>query len=496
MTKVYLTLAATIAVAATSPALATAVAPAATAPKAAAPAQQTLTRAGLTKNLDSTFKAIDTNGDGTLSTAEISAAEMKVLQHRAGAVRSRLEAEFTKLDTNNDGQPQQGRVHGRRAARADDRAQRRAASQLDKNKDGKVSLQEYHAPPLATFNKLDSNHDGTVTHQPRQRGGRRPPQVKRKEAGWTPSGHPFRAAAVANYQNIVRLRPEVREFIRNRRWVHRGDVITYGPNIAAILFRPMRPAFATASSGARRLSVADCLSASVTASSSGRAASMASASPATRTRCHRFLPSALAFPSPTLAFRKATAAISIPCSLAFVARAKRPPSAVVHISGGDYTNFCYTSIADPVFGSPNLKQIEMVLKERGGRPPAERQIGALLAFTSLWIRAIVELCHLRSIPLVLADDTTFFEKREPSDIERECELGKPFNPAQIGQFDTHKRFVADYHSRRKALAAKLRVPLAGPGKTNDIGFIDEFHYDREGTRTLCDDFAGALEPLL
>ena len=40
------------------------------------------------------------------------------------------------------------------------------------------------------------------------------------------------------------------------------------------------------------------------------------------------------------------------------------------------------------------------------------------------------------------------------------------------------------------------VPLAGPGLTNDLGFIDEFHYDRGGTRALCDDFAAVLEPLL
>ena len=100
------------------------------------------------------------------------------------------------------------------------------------------------------------------------------------------------------------------------------------------------------------------------------------------------------------------------------------------------------------------------------------------------------------IPLILADDTTFFEKRNPSALEIESELGKPFNPAQARQFETHKRFVEDYHGRRKKLAETLKVPLAGPGNTNDIGFIDEFHYDREGTRALCDDFAAALEPLL
>jgi hypothetical protein len=46
------------------------------------------------------------------------------------------------------------------------------------------------------------------------------------------------------------------------------------------------------------------------------------------------------------------------------------------------------------------------------------------------------------------------------------------------------------------VADKLGVPLAGPGITNAIGFIDEFHYDADGTRALCEDFASALEPLL
>ena len=35
---------------------------------------------------------------------------------------------------------------------------------------------------------------------------------------------------MANYETIMRLRPEVREFVRNRRWVHRGDVLFYGAN--------------------------------------------------------------------------------------------------------------------------------------------------------------------------------------------------------------------------------------------------------------------------
>ena len=57
-----------------------------------------------------------------------------------------------------------------------------------------------------------------------------------------------------------------------------------------------------------------------------------------------------------------------------------------------------------VFGSPNLRQIDTVVKERGGRPAPESQIKPLLAFTSLWIRGIAQLCSARKIPLVLGEE--------------------------------------------------------------------------------------------
>ena len=169
---------------------------------------------------------------------------------------------------------------------------------------------------------------------------------------------------------------------------------------------------------------------------------------------------------------------------------------MLHLSGGDFTNFCYTSIADPVFGSPNLRQIKMVLEERGGRPPAGQQMKPLLAFTSLWIRAIAELCRARKIPLVLGEDVTFFEKAEPSAMDLQCELGRPSGPAQERQFATHRQFVREYHEGRQQVAKTLGVPLPGPSFGNAIGFIDEFHYDAQGTRDLCEHFGAALEPLL
>jgi hypothetical protein len=301
---------------------------------------------------------------------------------------------------------------------------------------------------------------------------------------------------MANYQNIMRLRPEVREFIRNRRWVHRGDAIAYGPNIRGEGVSTDARGFRHSVSGGETLSVRDCVQRERYGLVLGPSSVYGFGLAGNQNTMPSVLAERFGFPFANIGLPEGNSRNLFAILLSICARAPRAPSAVLHISGGDYTNFCYTAIADPIFGSPNLKQIQAVLKERGGRPDADAEIQPLLAFTSLWIRAIGELCRSRSIPLVLADDTTFFEKREPSAIELESELGKPFNGAQERQFATHRKFVSDYHSRRKAVASKLGVPLAGPGRTNDIGFVDEFHYDAAGTRALCDDFAAAFEPLL
>jgi len=301
---------------------------------------------------------------------------------------------------------------------------------------------------------------------------------------------------VANYQKIVRLRPEVREFIRNRRWVHRGDVITYGPNIRCNSFSTDSAGFRHSVFGGETLSVHDCLQRERYGLVLGPSNVYGFGLAGNENTMPSLLAERFGFPFANIGLPEGNSRNLFALLTAFIARAPRPPAIVVHISGGDFTNFCYTSIADPVFGSPNLLQMRQALKERGGAPPAETQIKPLLAFTSLWIKAIAQLCRMNKVPLVLGDDTTFFERRNPSAIELESELGKGFSPAQERQFATHKKFVDDYSERRKSVAKALGVPLAGPGRSNDIGFIDEFHYDRDGTRALCDDFAKGIEPLL
>ena len=167
MTKPVFMVAATIGFAAVSPAFATAVVAAQAAKPAAQPAQA-LTRATLVRQLGASFKAVDTNGDGTLSVAEVGAAELKGLQNRAAAVRSRVEAEFNKLDTNHDGQLNKAEFMAALPAAPTSANGTAVVTQLDKNKDGKISVDEYNNPRLAAFDRLDSNHDGTISEAERQ----------------------------------------------------------------------------------------------------------------------------------------------------------------------------------------------------------------------------------------------------------------------------------------------------------------------------------------
>lgn len=301
---------------------------------------------------------------------------------------------------------------------------------------------------------------------------------------------------MANYQAIVRLRPEVREFIRNRKWVHRGDVITYGPNIRGDAFSTDGGGFRHSVFKGRTLSLRDCLQQPRYGLVLGPSNVYGFGLAGNENTMPSLLAEQFGFPFANVGLPEGNSRNLFSLLTAFVARAPRPPSVVLHVSGGDFTSFCYSSMADPVFGSPNLLQIKQAVKERGGSVPSQPQIRPLLAFTTLWMRAITRLCRLTKVPLVLGNDTTYFEKSKPSAMDRECELGKPFNPAQKRQFAVHNRFVGDYSQQRTSLAAALGIPLAGPGRTNNIGFIDEFHYDRDGTRLLCDDFGKAIEALL
>ena len=54
-------------------------------------------------------------------------------------------------------------------------------AQLDKNKDGKISTDEYRAPVLARFDRADTNKDGTISATERQAANAQTAQANRKK---------------------------------------------------------------------------------------------------------------------------------------------------------------------------------------------------------------------------------------------------------------------------------------------------------------------------
>lgn len=171
MSNRYLMIGVALAAAAGTPALATAAVaptaqPAAKTPAANAP--KPTTRAEFVAGIKARFDAIDTNHDGVLDANEIAAWQQKELQQARAVEQQRLEAEFNRLDTNHDGQLSKAEFMAAAPPLQSRQTPQQLIAGVDSNKDGKVSLQEFEAGPLANFNKLDTNHDGVVSPQEMQ----------------------------------------------------------------------------------------------------------------------------------------------------------------------------------------------------------------------------------------------------------------------------------------------------------------------------------------
>ena len=116
-------------------------APAAAQSGSAAPAaSQPTTRAAVSAQLDANFKAIDTNGDKSLSAAEIAAAQAKSVAQAKAAIAKRMETEFARMDSNKDGQISLTELKAMAPTPQAPPASE-LLGQIDRNKDGKLNLE-------------------------------------------------------------------------------------------------------------------------------------------------------------------------------------------------------------------------------------------------------------------------------------------------------------------------------------------------------------------
>ena len=301
---------------------------------------------------------------------------------------------------------------------------------------------------------------------------------------------------MANYPKIAEAQPEVAEFIHAREATRfRGEVMAYAGNISCDSFSTDPSGFRHSTLRGETFSVADCLKSDRFGVVLGASNNFGFGIAGNENTMPSLLAERFGFPFANISFPGANSRNLHAMLVGFLARTRRP-AVVVHSSGGDLSTFCESAIADPIFGSPNRSQLKGGLKENSLRADADRNLAYMLDFTALWTTTIANLCRVYKVPLVFIHQSTFFEKTVANAKEVEFELGKPFLESQERLFANFRKFNERFYQRRKSVAEKAKVPLAGWGLTDRFSFLDEFHLDREGMRTLTDAVAAEIEGLL
>lgn len=300
---------------------------------------------------------------------------------------------------------------------------------------------------------------------------------------------------MANYNKIIERWPEVADFVRNRLLIgFRGDVLAYRANFSCDSFSIDGAGFRHSTLGGKTLALADCLQSDRYGIVLG-ASNLFGFGVAGNENCTAsLLAEQFGFPFANAAMPGGNSRNLHSLLVGLLVGSPRPPAVVVLSNGGDLANFCESSTADPIFGSPNHAQLKARHVDEASIDP-EQGFSRALTFNSLWTSAIATTCRAYSTKLVLVHQSTFFEKPKATPVERECGLGEPL-PKQESQFANHRKYNAPFFDQRRALAERLGTPLAGIGLTGQLTFLDEFHCDPAGIRVMSEAIAKEVEPLL
>lgn len=124
---------------------------------------QPVSRTAFMSRIDSGFAAIDTNKDGFSDRAEIAAAETKALTARKNQQLKQREAAFRQLDKDKNGSLSLQEFNAALAAENAKPDVTAYITRLDGNKDGKVSMAESRVPAATRFDRMDTNKDGILS---------------------------------------------------------------------------------------------------------------------------------------------------------------------------------------------------------------------------------------------------------------------------------------------------------------------------------------------
>lgn len=133
---------------------------------AAAEEAKPVTRAVLSDELNADYADLDADKDGKVTGDEIKARLLHKAEADLAVLKKARDEAFAKLDTNSDGSISRAEFDARAPLPAIKDPTELANSNLsrfDADKDGSITQDEFRAPTLANFDKLDKNKDGTLS---------------------------------------------------------------------------------------------------------------------------------------------------------------------------------------------------------------------------------------------------------------------------------------------------------------------------------------------
>jgi hypothetical protein len=294
---------------------------------------------------------------------------------------------------------------------------------------------------------------------------------------------------MANYRAVIRHFPPALDYLRHAtKWVRRGDVLGYPPLIKT-------PSFSTDAFGFRHtffegneIGIGQIESYSRIGLLLGSSHVFGFGLTNNRETLASQLSELLEYPFFGIVFPEADTRTLHATLTRILNQHGRKIHRIILATGGDFTRYCYTEKADPLFGPPMLPYDATLYS------PADEawQFANLLAFTQFWCERSEEVAGRFDVPLALADDTTFFEKTNSDPQEQACQLGTAQVPNQRRRFEAHHRRISGFLAQRREFAAAKGIQLAGFPDADALVFFDEYHYRPESQRLIAETLANQL----
>lgn len=296
---------------------------------------------------------------------------------------------------------------------------------------------------------------------------------------------------MANYRAIVRNFPGAADYLRHAtKWVRRGDVFAYRPLIATSSFSTDALGFRHTHFEGRDIGLGEiqsCPRVGLVLGSSHVFGFGLKSNSETLPSC---LSEGLGYPFFGIAFPEADTRTLHAAFARLAQQFADRIQQVFLITGGDYTRFCYTGLADPLFGPPLLPlepqgATSAELQSEGDVPADEpRQFANILQFNLFWTMRCILLARQSRIPFTLVDDITFFEKSAPDHLEQICQLGMSESQSQRTRFEIHERHKDTFQAERRQFVSNQGLPFAQFPDPDRILYIDEYHFRAETQRLL------------